>query len=192
MNVFVGKMPRRLQTGPVGGAQVLHELQAAMRTYHGYRASEEQARAKLELVEAQKRRLEASVGREKLERSRRFRVLTKELAKRAAKHRQSRLQGLKARNEYLLALGAANAAVHKYFAEDLSDLIDVSPSRFVRKVSFPCPPNSTGRVVNSPQISPTVLCQKKKKKTHQAALPHHRCRNKLGSQPEVKSAEVIS
>ncbi|XP_077547541.1 SLIT-ROBO Rho GTPase-activating protein 2B-like isoform X10 [Haemaphysalis longicornis] len=104
--------------------KVLHELQAAMRTYHGYRASEEQARAKLELVEAQKRRLEASVGREKLERSRRFRVLTKELAKRAAKHRQSRLQGLKARNEYLLALGAANAAVHKYFAEDLSDLID--------------------------------------------------------------------
>lgn len=104
--------------------KVLHELQAAMRTYHVYRAAEEQARAKLELVEAQKGRLEASVGRDKLERSRRFRVLTKELAKRAAKHRQSRLLGLKARNEYLLALGAANAAVHKYFAEDLADLVD--------------------------------------------------------------------
>lgn len=32
---------------------------------------------------------------------------------------------LKARNEYLLCVQAANAALHKYFADDLSDLIDV-------------------------------------------------------------------
>lgn len=104
--------------------KVLHELQAAMKTYHVYCASEEQARAKMELVAGQKRRLEAVVAREKLERSKRFRVVAKELAKRAAKHRETRLQCLKARNEYLLALGAANAAAHKYFAEDLSDLVD--------------------------------------------------------------------
>lgn len=106
--------------------KVLHELQTAMKTYHVYCTSEEQARAKMELVAGQKRRLEAVVAREKLERSKRFRVVAKELAKRAAKHRETRLQCLKARNEYLLALGAANAAAHKYFAEDLSDLVDVS------------------------------------------------------------------
>ncbi|KAL1415485.1 hypothetical protein MTO96_006826 [Rhipicephalus appendiculatus] len=104
--------------------KVLHELQTAMKTYHVYCTSEEQARAKMELVAGQKRRLEAVVAREKLERSKRFRVVAKELAKRAAKHRETRLQCLKARNEYLLALGAANAAAHKYFAEDLSDLVD--------------------------------------------------------------------
>lgn len=35
---------------------------------------------------------------------------------------------LKARNEYLLSLNSANAALHKYFAEDLPELMDVSQS----------------------------------------------------------------
>lgn len=37
---------------------------------------------------------------------------------------------LKARNEYLLCVQAANAALHKYFADDLSDVIDVSFEAF--------------------------------------------------------------
>ncbi len=36
------------------------------------------------------------------------------------------MKALKARNEYLLCLDAANAAIHKYYVEDLPDLIDVS------------------------------------------------------------------
>ncbi len=41
------------------------------------------------------------------------------------KYQEFKLKALKARNEYLLCVHAANAALHKYYAEDLSDLIDV-------------------------------------------------------------------
>lgn len=45
---------------------------------------------------------------------------------RQAKYSENKLKALKSRNEYLLCLDAANAAVHKYFVEDVPDLIDVS------------------------------------------------------------------
>ncbi|KAG0418838.1 hypothetical protein HPB47_004564 [Ixodes persulcatus] len=95
-----------------------------MKTYHAYRALEQQAKAKLDYVASQKSRLEQSIPKEKLEKSKRFRVVEKELSKRAAKHHEVRLQCLKARNEYLLCMESANAAIHKYFVEDLSDLMD--------------------------------------------------------------------
>lgn len=104
--------------------KVLHELHTTMKTYHAYRALEQQAKVKLEYVADQKSRLEQSIPKEKLEKSKRFRVVEKELSKRAAKHHEVRLQCLKARNEYLLCMESANAAVHKYFVEDLSDLVD--------------------------------------------------------------------
>ncbi|KAM7294509.1 SLIT-ROBO Rho GTPase-activating protein 3 isoform X2 [Ixodes scapularis] len=104
--------------------KVLHELHTTMKTYHAYRALEQQAKAKLDYVASQKSRLEQSIPKEKLEKSKRFRVVEKELSKRAAKHHEVRLQCLKARNEYLLCMESANAAIHKYFVEDLSDLMD--------------------------------------------------------------------
>jgi len=45
---------------------------------------------------------------------------------RKSKFNDASLNALKARNEYVLCLEAANNTVHKYFADDLSDLIDVS------------------------------------------------------------------
>lgn len=45
-----------------------------------------------------------------------------------AKYSECKLKALKARNEYLLCIDAANAAVHKYYVDDLPDLIDVSDS----------------------------------------------------------------
>ena len=48
------------------------------------------------------------------------------LLQKQVKYTENKLKALKARNEYLLSLEAANAAVHKYFADDLPDLIDVS------------------------------------------------------------------
>jgi len=36
------------------------------------------------------------------------------------------MRALKARNEYLLAIDGANAALEKYFVEDLPSLIEVS------------------------------------------------------------------
>lgn len=45
---------------------------------------------------------------------------------RKVKYTDARLKALKAKNEYQLCLEASNTTIHKYYVEDLSDLIDVS------------------------------------------------------------------
>lgn len=46
------------------------------------------------------------------------------LFQRKVKYTDARLKALKAKNEYQLCLEASNTTIHKYFVEDLSDLID--------------------------------------------------------------------
>jgi len=46
------------------------------------------------------------------------------------------MKALKARNEYLLAIDGANAAVQKYFVEDLPLLIEVGISHSYRSWDF--------------------------------------------------------
>lgn len=41
------------------------------------------------------------------------------------KYSENKLKALKSRNDYLLCIESANAGVSKYFADDISDLIDV-------------------------------------------------------------------
>lgn len=41
---------------------------------------------------------------------------------------ESKLKCAKARNDYLLSLHAANAAISNYYVRDVADLLDVSPS----------------------------------------------------------------
>ena len=41
------------------------------------------------------------------------------------KYMESGLKAVKARNEYILCLEAANAALQKYFSEDIHELINV-------------------------------------------------------------------
>jgi SLIT-ROBO Rho GTPase activating protein len=52
---------------------------------------------------------------------------------RQAKYDENKKKALKSRNEYLLCLDAANAAVHKYYVDDIPDLIDVSAA-FIRMI----------------------------------------------------------
>lgn len=47
------------------------------------------------------------------------------LLQRQDKYTENKLKALKARNEYLLSIDAANAATNKYFVDDLPLLIDV-------------------------------------------------------------------
>ena len=47
------------------------------------------------------------------------------------KHTESWLKALKARNDYLLCVEAANSAINKYFSDDISDLMDVSLSQIL-------------------------------------------------------------
>ena len=91
-----------------------------------YQAEQRASETKLRYVEAQRAKLESSIPREKLEKSKKFKLIEKEIAKRRAKHNEAHLKALKARNEYVLCMDAANAAVHKYFIDDLSDIIDVN------------------------------------------------------------------
>jgi len=47
------------------------------------------------------------------------------------KYLESRLKAVKARNEYILCIEAANAAMQKYFNDDMHDLINVCVLAFL-------------------------------------------------------------
>ncbi|GLH12612.1 GTPase-activating protein CdGAPr [Gryllus bimaculatus] len=104
--------------------RVLHELHTTMKTYQSYQGECKQAETKLRVAENQRLKLEQSMPREKLDRSKKYRLIEKEVQKRKNKYNDAKLKALKARNEYMLCLEASNTTIHKYFVDDLSDLID--------------------------------------------------------------------
>lgn len=61
--------------------RVLHELHTTMKTYHAYQGEFRQAENKLRLAENQRLKLEASIPKEKLERSKKYRLIEKEVQK---------------------------------------------------------------------------------------------------------------
>merc|ERR1719264_1601263 len=115
--------------------KVLHELHTAMKTHHTYQSEFRQAESKLAVVEKQKLKLKEGIPKEKLEKSRKYRLIEKEVLKRTTKYTDARLKATKARNEYLLCMDAANSSMHKYFVDDLSDLIDCMDYGFHQSLS---------------------------------------------------------
>ncbi|XP_071454526.1 SLIT-ROBO Rho GTPase-activating protein 1-like isoform X2 [Hetaerina americana] len=105
--------------------RVLHELHTSMKTCHAYAAECRQAHSKLRIATSQRLKMEsAAPSKEKLARSKKYRLIEKEVVKRKSKYNDARLKAVKARNDYVLCLESANTTVHKYFVDDLSDLID--------------------------------------------------------------------
>ncbi|XP_015127569.1 SLIT-ROBO Rho GTPase-activating protein 1 isoform X1 [Diachasma alloeum] len=105
--------------------RVLHELHTTMKTYQAYQGESRQAETKLRVAEQQRSKLEVTnAPPEKLARSKKYKLIEKEVNKRKAKYTEAKLKALKARNEYILCLEASNTTIHKYFVDDLSDLID--------------------------------------------------------------------
>ncbi|XP_031829155.1 SLIT-ROBO Rho GTPase-activating protein 1 isoform X2 [Nomia melanderi] len=105
--------------------RVLHELHTTMKTYQAYQAESRQAETKLRVAEQQRTKLEvANAPPEKLARSKKYKLIEKEVNKRKNKYQEAKLKALKARNDYILCLEASNTTIHKYFVDDLSDLID--------------------------------------------------------------------
>ena len=86
-------------------------------------------------MEKQRTKIRDTISKEKLEKSRKFRLIEKEVAKRTLKYTEARLKATKARNEYLLCMDAANSSIHKYFMDDLSDLIDCMDFGFHQSLS---------------------------------------------------------
>lgn len=104
--------------------RVLQELHTTMKTYHSYQTESKAAENKLRAAEQSRLKLQQATAKEKLERSKKYKLIEKEVLKRKNKYTDAKLKALKAKNEYQLCLEASNTTIHKYFVEDLSDLID--------------------------------------------------------------------
>ncbi|KJH50672.1 RhoGAP domain protein [Dictyocaulus viviparus] len=103
--------------------RVLTELHTAMKTYQLCYSEMTGVERKLRIAEEEKRRYEeANPG--KTEGTRKYRSLCKYLKKREDKYDIIHSKCTKGRNEYLMCIRAANAALHRFFAQDLSYLID--------------------------------------------------------------------
>ncbi|CAD6191878.1 unnamed protein product [Caenorhabditis auriculariae] len=103
--------------------RVLNELHTAMKTYQLCYAEYSGVERKKRAAEDDKRRYE-DANPQRFETSRKHKQLTKYLKKREEKYESVRVKCTKARNEYLLCVKAANAALHRFFAQDLSYIID--------------------------------------------------------------------
>ncbi|KAI6233849.1 hypothetical protein M3Y99_00877300 [Aphelenchoides fujianensis] len=94
--------------------RVIDEMNTSMKTYQ---AHFEKTHAVKEEIDRLQHKMEADVkGRHKKARE-------KSLEKLAMKHDKAKKLCDRTRNEYILCIEAANASLHKYFADDLSDII---------------------------------------------------------------------
>lgn len=116
-----------------------------MKTYQTYHSESRAAEVKLRQAESQ--RLKAESGgtlskkfrnMEKIQEKARllFRLCLIVCVQKQAKYTEHKIKSLKARNEYLLALSSCNAAVKRYFVDDMPDLIDVSDHSCTCLIAF--------------------------------------------------------
>ncbi|CAD5226340.1 unnamed protein product [Bursaphelenchus xylophilus] len=96
--------------------RVLNELNLSMKTYFECFEEAQSVKNKLIMAEEKNKNIESSGRKQK--------ALQKNLTKRSEKYDAAKQKCSRARNEYLLCIDAANSALHKFFADDLSDLID--------------------------------------------------------------------
>ena len=106
---------------------MLAELHTAMKTYHLFYVDHCIGQQRKDQAEQAKHKYEGDHPK-KVPTSRRFKQLTKDYNKRYNKYCELWIRAMRARNEYLLCVDAANAALTQYFTNDMPDLIDVSPS----------------------------------------------------------------
>ncbi|KAM4737608.1 LOW QUALITY PROTEIN: SLIT-ROBO Rho GTPase-activating protein 3 [Anableps anableps] len=109
--------------------KVTTELQTALKTYNQYHTDCLIAEGKLKEAERLEERhtgKSAELGPGQLAGQRRSSVKKMErlMEKRHGKMQETQLKCTKARNDYLLNLAAANAAMNKYYLQDVSTLID--------------------------------------------------------------------
>uniref|UniRef100_A0A914I8C0 SLIT-ROBO Rho GTPase-activating protein 1 n=1 Tax=Globodera rostochiensis TaxID=31243 RepID=A0A914I8C0_GLORO len=100
--------------------RVLHELHTAMKTYQHCFAQFNALSGQLQQAEVQRNKVGPNSS------TRKQRSVQKSYDKKSEKYTSARLKCTRARNEYLLCIDAANASLHKFFADDISDLVDCS------------------------------------------------------------------
>ncbi|XP_028848310.1 SLIT-ROBO Rho GTPase-activating protein 3 isoform X2 [Denticeps clupeoides] len=109
--------------------KVTTELQTALKTYHQYHTDSLAAEGKLkEATRLEERQTGKSsdlgLGQSGGQRRSSVKKMERLMEKRHGKVQETQLKCTKARNDYLLNLAAANAAMNKYFLQDICTLID--------------------------------------------------------------------
>ncbi|PAV56225.1 hypothetical protein WR25_15677 isoform C [Diploscapter pachys] len=103
--------------------RVLNELHTALKTYQICSTNMYTVDRKRRAADDERRRYEEA-NPSKFEGTRKYKALLKNLDKKMQKYESVRLRCTKARNEYLLCISAANAALHRFFGDDLNYIID--------------------------------------------------------------------
>ncbi|XP_062316343.1 rho GTPase-activating protein 4 isoform X1 [Osmerus eperlanus] len=108
--------------------KVTTELQTALKTYNQYHTDSLSAEGKLKeaerLEERQTGKSDLGLGQSGGQRRSSVKKMERLMEKRHGRVQETQLKCTKARNDYLLNLAAANAAMNKYYLQDISALID--------------------------------------------------------------------
>ncbi|XP_051906988.1 SLIT-ROBO Rho GTPase-activating protein 3 isoform X3 [Hippocampus zosterae] len=109
--------------------KVTTELQTALKTYNQYHTDCLIAEGKLKEAERLEERhtgksAELGIGQSGGQRRSSVKKMERLMEKRHGRVQETQLKCTKARNDYLLNLAAANAAMNKYYLQDVSTLID--------------------------------------------------------------------
>nr|XP_060619172.1 rho GTPase-activating protein 4 isoform X2 [Anolis sagrei ordinatus] len=115
--------------------KAISELQTAMKSYQTYRIDCLNAETKLREAERQEEKRSGGrhpdpggspggIGLDKAPRRTSLKKVERLLEKRQSKFLESKLKCAKARNDYLLSLHSANAAISNYYVRDVADLLD--------------------------------------------------------------------
>uniref|UniRef100_A0A8C6TTP4 Rho GTPase activating protein 4 n=1 Tax=Neogobius melanostomus TaxID=47308 RepID=A0A8C6TTP4_9GOBI len=119
--------------------KVTTELQTALKTYNQYHTDCLIAEGKLKEAERLEERqtgkaAELGIGQSGGQRRSSVKKIERLMEKRHGRVQETQLKCTKARNDYLLNLSAANAAMNKYYLQDVSTLIDCCDLGFHQSV----------------------------------------------------------
>uniref|UniRef100_A0A3B4B9U0 Rho GTPase activating protein 4a n=1 Tax=Periophthalmus magnuspinnatus TaxID=409849 RepID=A0A3B4B9U0_9GOBI len=119
--------------------KVTTELQTALKTYNQYHTDCLIAEGKLKEAERLEERqtgksAELGIGQSGSQRRSSVKKMERLMEKRHGRVQETQLKCTKARNDYLLNLAAANAAMNKYYLQDVSTLIDCCDLGFHQSV----------------------------------------------------------
>eukprot|EP00090_Calanus_glacialis_P007630 TRINITY_DN16073_c0_g1_i10.p1 TRINITY_DN16073_c0_g1~~TRINITY_DN16073_c0_g1_i10.p1 ORF type:complete len:884 (-),score=266.77 TRINITY_DN16073_c0_g1_i10:79-2730(-) len=103
---------------------VLFELHTKTKIYQTNKETYELAERKLRDAEKEISKLEKEIKPEKREKTKKYTNAQKQLKNRHIRHEDTYGLAIKSQLEYVLCTEAANAAIKKYYKDDLSDLMD--------------------------------------------------------------------
>ncbi|XP_033647778.1 SLIT-ROBO Rho GTPase-activating protein 1-like isoform X2 [Asterias rubens] len=106
--------------------RVMNELYADIKSYHNAHTEHKSSEAKFRQAENEKIKMEEKGSHKK------SKTVDKQFEKCSIKHRESEVKATKARNDYIISIGAANSSVTKFFHTDLDKIVDCLDLRYIQ------------------------------------------------------------